>query len=244
LPTKVVIVSGGSRGLGQVIVTSLLDDGCAVATFSRRATPFVTDAKRDRGLAERFHYGEVDIADSAQVREFVRGTHARFGRIDALINNASIATAGVFPLMSDDRIDAMLSINLRGSLLLSRECVRLMLRGGSGSIINIASIIGERGFSGLAAYSATKAGQIAMTRALARELGERNIRVNAIAPGYLETEMSEPLTSDQRSQIVRRTPLGRLGQAEDVVPCVRFLLSSGATFITGQVISIDGGLTA
>ncbi len=135
----------------------------------------------------------------------------------------------------------MLDVNLRASLLLAKECSRSMLSQGSGNIINIASIIAERGFRGLSAYAATKAGMIGFTRSLARELGARNIRVNAIAPGYLETDMSNSLQEKQREQIVRRTPLGRLGKVEDVIPVIQFLLSPASQFITGQVITVDGG---
>jgi 3-oxoacyl-[acyl-carrier protein] reductase len=128
--------------------------------------------------------------------------------------------------------------------LFAKECSRLMLLGTGGSIVNISSIVAENGFSGLVAYSATKAALLGMTRALARELGPRNIRVNAVAPGYLETELSKSLSARQREQIVRRTPLGRLGKSEDVLPVVEFLLSTASRFITGQVLTVDGGAIA
>src|SRR5262249_28152188 len=151
--------------------------------------------------------------------------YQRFGRIDALVNNAGVAHDGVLATMPDEQIQQMLSVNLQAALLLSKECSRLMLLEQGGVIVNISSIIGEHGFSGLAAYAATKAGLLGMTRALARELGPRNIRVNAVAPGYLDTEMSHGLSEAQRAQIVRRTPLSRLGQVDDVVSVVDFLLS-------------------
>jgi 3-oxoacyl-[acyl-carrier protein] reductase len=165
------------------------------------------------------------------------------GPIQALVNNAGIARDGVLATMRPVDIDAVLDVNLRGTLHLTRLVARPMLTRGTGSILNISSIIGLRGYSGLAVYSATKGGLDAMTRALARELGPRNIRVNSIAPGYLETEMSSTLGAEQRDQIVRRTPLCRLGRPDDVVGAVLFLLSPASAFITGQTFVIDGGVT-
>lgn len=236
---RTVVLSGGSRGLGQAIAQGLLDDGWNVATFSRCVTPFV-QASQQR-FADRFHYESLDASVNDALRQFVADVHQRFGQVDALINNAAIAVDGVLALAREEDLERMLDINLKASLLLAKECSRLMLVRRQGIILNIASIIAERGFSGLVGYAATKAGMIGMTRSLARELGARNIRVNALAPGYLETEMSESLGQTQREQIVRRTPLGRLGRAEDVVPWVRFLLDPSSGFVTGQVITIDGG---
>lgn len=237
---RVILISGGSRGLGLALVRHFLSAGDQVATFSRSPSADIS-AIQSEPLADRFLYQSVDAADADALEQFVKTVHERFGRIDALINNAGIAHDGVLAMMPDQRIDQMLSVNLRSSLLLAKECSRLMLVQGGGAIVNISSIIGEHGFSGLAAYAATKAGMLGMTRALARELGPRKIRVNAVAPGYLETEMSQELNESQRNQIIRRTPLGRLGQVEDVVHAVDFLLSPAASFITGQTLTVDGG---
>jgi 3-oxoacyl-[acyl-carrier protein] reductase len=234
-----MIVSGGSRGLGQAICAALLADGHRVVTFSRSRSPFVDQAESE--FAGQFCYEAIDATDSAALVDFVRRTQRQFGRIDALINNAGIAVDGILALANEDDLDRMLAINLKAALILAKECSRYMLAQRGGVILNIASVIALRGFSGLVGYAATKAGMVGMTRSLARELGERNIRVNALAPGYLETEMSESLTPEQRARIVRRTPLGRLGQPSDVVPWVRFLLAADSGFVTGQVITIDGG---
>jgi 3-oxoacyl-[acyl-carrier protein] reductase len=236
---QTILISGGSRGLGQAICEALLSDGHCVATFSRSATAFTERAASE--YPDRFYYAQVDAADADSLHAFVQQTHHRFGRLDALINNAAVAIDGVLALARDADLELMLDINLKAALVLSKECSRLMLAQRRGVILNISSIIALRGFSGLVGYAATKAGLVGMTRALARELGGRNIRVNALAPGYLETEMSARLSDEQRSQIIRRTPMGRLGRAEDIVPWVRFLLSDEAGFVTGQVITVDGG---
>ena len=237
----VVIVSGGSRGLGAGIVRRLLDEGHRVAAFSRSQTDFTQGLSRDKDLAGRWHFETVDAADGAALLGFVRSVHARLGRIDALVNNAGVARDGVLALADEADMDLMLAVNVKAALVLAKECSRLMIEQGSGNIINIASIVAERGFSGLSVYAATKAALLGMTRSLARELGPKNIRVNAIAPGYLATEMSQGMTPRQQEQIIRRTPLSRLGSVDDVVPWVSFLLSDESRFVTGQVITIDGG---
>lgn len=237
----VVLISGGSRGLGLVMVTSLLDYGYSVATFSRRPGEAIDRLKDKYG--ERFSFFEGDMSDQVSLGSVVKRVEKDCGPIDALINNAGIATDGVLATMQPGQIEQVIAVNLTGTLLLTRLVVRQMVVRSRGSIINISSIIGLRGYAGLAAYSATKAGLDGMTRGLARELGPRNIRVNSIAPGYLETEMTHGLDDKQRNQIVRRTPLGRLGTPDDIVGSIRFLLSPESGFITGQVIAIDGGIT-
>ena len=237
----VVLVSGGSRGLGLAIVASLLEGGRQVATFSRRPGAEIEAlAARHPGRLQLF---AGDMADAATLEPVVSRVEKDFGPIDALINNAGIAIDGVLATMLPADVERLIAINLTGALLLTRLVARRMIVRSRGSIISISSIIGQRGYSGLAAYSATKAGLDGMTRALARELGPRGIRVNSIAPGYLETEMSQGLDDGQRQQIIRRTPLGRLGTPADVVGAVDFLLSPAAAFITGQVFTIDGGIT-
>ncbi len=239
---QVVLVSGGSRGLGAALVQGLLDDGYTVCTFSRSRSEQIDAWESD--LGERFWYQSCDTANGTAIREFVRDVHQRYQRIDGLVNNAAVARDGIFAVMSDRDIEMMLDVNLKGCMLLTREVVRCMLLRRSGSIVNISSIVGSTGFSGLAGYSVTKAGLFGLTRSLARELGGRDIRVNCVAPGYLETEMSEALSDQQRCQIERRTPLGRLGTPEDVIPVISFLLSPASRFITGQIITVDGGATA
>jgi 3-oxoacyl-[acyl-carrier protein] reductase len=235
-----VIVSGGSRGLGRALVEGLLGEKYRVSTFSRSATEF-TDSQAGN---PNFFFAATDVADKEKIAEFVASAESKFGISYGLVNCAGIAVDGVLATFPEGEIERVIEINLVGTLALTRQVVRRMLLSQEGgSIVNISSIIGVRGYSGLSAYAATKGGIDAMTRALARELGERRIRVNSVAPGYLETEMTHGLDARQREQIVRRTPLGRLGTPQDVVGTVKFLLSDQAEFITGQVLVVDGGIT-
>ena len=235
-----VVVSGGSRGVGRTLVEALLSRGHRVSTFSRSETAFVRDLKGEA----RFFHAQTDIADAGEVARFVAAAEARHGPPFGLVNCAGIAIDGVAAAMRPDQIDKLLTINLAGPLNLTRELVRRMLVNRiGGSIIMISSIIGLRGYSGLSSYAASKGGMDAAMRALARELGPRGIRVNSVAPGYLETEMTGKLDAAQRGQIIRRTPLGRLGTPEDVVGPTLFLLSEESRFMTGQILVVDGGIS-
>ena len=240
MSTLHVVVSGGTRGLGKALIRALLDADYAVSTFSREPGTSLDDWAASRPLM----VDRADMADTRSLDAFLRKAVERFGRPHGLINNAGIAADGVLATMRPDLIHKLLSVNLEGALLLSRAVIRQMLTGTSGgSIVNISSIIGLRGYNGLSAYAATKAGMDGMTRALARELGSRQIRVNSVSPGYLETEMTHGLDDDQRQQIIRRTPMNRLGRPEDVSGLVLFLLSPASAYVTGQTIAVDGGIT-
>jgi 3-oxoacyl-[acyl-carrier protein] reductase len=214
-----------------------------VSGGSRHKSPFIAKLARDRAARPHFHWAAVDGRAHGDLRDFVKATTERFGRIDVLINNAAIAAEGVLPTMRHEAIAAAVEVNLTAALVLAQAASRVMLRQGSGAIINISSVNAIRGHSGVAVYSATKAALDGLTRSLARELGPRNIRVNSVAPGYFESDMVKDLSDEQKARIARRTPLGRLARVEEVANAVFFLSSEQASFITGQTLVVDGGIT-
>jgi 3-oxoacyl-[acyl-carrier protein] reductase len=241
-----VIVTGGSRGLGAAMIRGLLSDGYRVSTCSRARSEAIDRFAADPEFGSRFFWAACQVGEPEQVDRFVRDAIAWAGEdgLYGVVNNAGVAQAGIlasFPNVESERI---LKINLLGAIQVARAASQhLMTRAKGGRIINISSIIGSRGYNGLAAYSASKAGMDGLTRALARELGRRQITVNSVCPGYVNTEMSSTLNIGQLAQIVKRTPLGRLASEEDVLGLVRFLLSDAAAMITGQIILVDGGVS-
>jgi 3-oxoacyl-[acyl-carrier protein] reductase len=239
----VALVSGGSRGLGAALVSGFLARGSAVAALSRSRSAFIEGTIAEREAQGDFWWEEVDALDGAALRGFVAGAVRRFGRIDMLVNNAAIAAEGVLPTMRHAEIAELIELNMTGAVLLTQACARVMLRQGSGSIVNISSVNAIRGHAGVAVYSATKAALDGLTRSLARELGPKNIRVNSVAPGYFQSEMVQSLGEDRLQRIARRTPLGRLARIEEVAEAVFFLASQKASFITGQILVVDGGMT-
>ena len=241
---RTVVVTGGSRGLGAGIVQAYLDAGDRVATCARSTTPQVEKWLGDPALAGRLLFREVDLSNREQTAAFVGDVLEAWDSIEVLVNNAGVARDGILGLTSDDDIDTVIDLNLKGTLHVTRLVSRRMLARGTGHIVNISSIVGLSGYRGLAVYSATKAALDGLTRALARELGSRGITVNSVAPGYLRTEMSHGLDEAQLGQIVRRTPAGRLGDPEDIARVVQFLTAPENDYLTGQVIVVDGGLTA
>ena len=239
----VVLVSGGSRGLGAELCRQFLAAGYRVATFSRTASPFVEQLAGEPGSDQRFLFRRVDLTDRAACVRLVGEIEERFGPIRVLINNAGIAKDGLLAELHPEYIDQVIATNLTGAIQLTRIVVQSMLRLDWGRIINISSITSSTAFRGLTVYGATKAALEAFGRTLARELGAQGITVNAIAPGYLRTDMSGVLDEDALTRLARRTPVGRLGEAAEVAPLALYLASRRADFITGQTLVIDGGLT-
>lgn len=240
---KVVLISGGSRGLGKALIEELLKQGYLVAAFSRRSSEFIEKIQKAPEWNGQFIWEEVDALDSKAVKELAKKLYKQYGKIDVLINNAGCSIEGILPLMQEDAVSKIIDLNVNATILLTRYVSKIMLKNGSGKIINISSIVGTRGFKGDSVYSASKAAIDGFTRSLARELGGKGIRVNSVAPGFMNTEMTANMSEEKKKQIIRRTPLGRLGSTEDMVGIVKFLISEESDFITGQTFVVDGGLT-
>lgn len=238
----VAIISGGSRGLGAALISGFLARGYRVATLSRSGSRFIETLCKKPG-AKAFLWEQIDARNPDALRAFVASVAGRFGRIDVLVNNAGAAREGILATMPVKDIAEILQTNLTAAICLAQACSRVMLRQASGCIINVSSINAIRGGTGIAVYSASKAGLDGLTRSLARELGPRNIRVNSVAPGYFDSDMVKGMTDADRSRIMRRTPLGRLAKVEDIANAIHFLASEQAAFVTGQTLTVDGGLT-
>lgn len=239
---KVAIVTGGSRGIGTAIVRRLVAEGASVAfTYNASAASaeaIVAELGEERCLAVR-----CDVGADEDVAALIEATLGRWGKIGILVNNAGITRDTLTLRMSRDDFEAVIRTNLTGAFLLSKGVMMPMMKERWGRIINIASVVGLIGNAGQANYVASKAGLIGMTKSMAREIASRNITVNAVAPGFIETDMTEALTEAQKTAITTQIPLGRIGSAGDVAAAVAFLASEDASYITGQVFAIDGGMT-
>ena len=243
------LITGASRGIGSVIARRLADAGAAVA-INYRSRGAEADAVVDSIRNSGGHAIPVpgDVSDEAAAEVVVKSAAEQLGRLDILVNNAGINRDRLLMRMSASDWDEVLSVNLRGTFLPTRFAVPLMVRQRYGRIVNISSVVGLSGNPGQANYAASKAGQIGFAKAVAREVASRNITVNAVAPGFIEFEdaggMTADLTDEQRQQILTRIPAGRFGSADDVAAAVVYLVSPGASYITGQTLTIDGGLIA
>jgi 3-oxoacyl-[acyl-carrier protein] reductase len=242
LDGKVALVTGGSRGIGAAISRELAKAGARVALNYRAGQEAADEiAGEIDGLAI-----PADVSNPEEVQALIERVEGELGDIDALVNNAGVTRDTLIDTliarMTDDDWQTVIDTNLRGTFNTSRAVSRKMLRRRAGSIVNLSSVVGLHGNPGQANYAASKAGIIGLTKALARELGSRGVRVNAIAPGYISTELTDVLPEEARGLIQQNTPLGRLGEPEDVAGAVRFLCSDEAAFITGEVLLVDGGL--
>ncbi|MGA9768628.1 MAG: 3-oxoacyl-[acyl-carrier-protein] reductase [Blastocatellia bacterium] len=237
------IITGGSRGIGRAIVKELAARGASVAfTFSRNqelADALVAEIQNAGGRARAF---QGDVADGKSAEEMVRAVKSEFGSVDYLVNNAGITRDKLIMMMSEEDWDSVIDTNLKGVFNVTKPAVSVMVRQRRGSILNIASISGVVGMAGQTNYSASKAGLIGFTKALAKEIARRNVTVNALALGLIETDMTGGLAEEYKQKMLEQIPLGRYGTVEEVAKVAAFLLSDDARYITGQVIQADGGL--
>jgi 3-oxoacyl-[acyl-carrier protein] reductase len=243
LDNKVAVVTGGAQGIGKAIAELLARRGANLVLADINVEKAqVTAQAIVASTGQRAIAVQTNVTDSASTQAMMDRTIEEFGRIDILVNNAGTTRDNLIMRMSDADWDLVLNINLKGAFNCSKAAVRPMMKQRSGRIINISSVSGLAGQAGQANYSSSKAGLIGLTKALAREVGSRGITVNAVAPGFVPTDLTNDLLAKMQDEAIKATPLGRLGSVEDVAYAVAFLVSDEASFITGQVLSVDGGL--
>jgi 3-oxoacyl-[acyl-carrier protein] reductase len=241
-----VLVTGGSRGIGLAIARRIAGAGYNVIALARRESEELREATRavvERGRGG-LHFKAFDLSDTDGIPDLARDLRDEFGAIYGLVNNAGIGTEGLLATMHNSDIAALIRLNVLSPIILTKHVVRHMMADGAGRIINISSIIASTGYNGLSVYGATKAAATGFTRSLAREVGKLGITVNAIAPGFVDTELTQGLSEDQRQRIAGRSALRRLPETDDIARMVEYLLGDGGRNITGSVLTIDAGNTA
>ena len=242
LTDKVAIVTGASRGIGEAIAKQLSSCGAKIILIARNSDQLVTVKETiisNGGIAESI---AGDVSNLNSISEIVTNTIDKWGRIDILVNNAGIARDNIIMRMKEDDWDSVMNINLKGCFNGIKSVARPMIKNKAGRIINITSVIGQIGNAGQSNYAASKAGIMGLTKSMAKELGSRNITVNAVAPGYITTDMTNELNDEVKEQLKSSIPLGRLGTPDDVANLVCFLASDEAGYITGQTFNVDGGM--
>lgn len=242
LANQVAVVTGAGRGIGRAIALRFAAEGADVACLSRTADNAEKVAAEVRALGRKAWAYAVDVADAKSVKEAADRILADPGRVDVLVNNAGITRDGLMMRLSDEDWDSVLDTNLKGAFLFTRAFSRAFLRQRSGRILNVSSVIGLMGNAGQCNYAASKAGLLGLTRSAARELASRGVTVNALAPGFIETDMTSGLSEELRGELLKKIPLNTLGQPEDIAQAALFLAGPGARYITGQVLTVDGGL--
>lgn len=244
LSNQIAVVTGAARGIGKAIALALAEQGATVVAADLNAEGLAAVAEEAVGkkLAGRIVAKTLNVTDAAAVEQFVDGVISEFRKIDILVNNAGITRDGLIMNMADDQFDIVIDVNLRSVFRLTRAVSRYMVRARYGRIVNIASVSGMMGNAGQANYAASKAGVIGLTKTVAKELGKRGITANAIAPGFIDTDMTKVLPDKLKEGIKQILPLQKLGQPEDVAAAAAFLASPASGYITGQVLPVDGGL--
>jgi len=242
LVNQITIVTGAGRGIGRAIALKFAAEGADVVCVSRTAENSEKVATEIRALGRKAWAYAVNVADAAAVETAARQILAECGRVDILVNNAGVTRDGLLMRMSGEDWDAVLDTNLKGAFLVTKAFNRAMLKQRAGCIINISSVVGLMGNAGQANYAASKAGLIGFTQSCAREFASRNVTVNAIAPGFIETDMTAALNEAARAELLKAIPLGRFGQCEDIAGAALFLAGPGGRYITGQVLTVDGGM--
>lgn len=243
---RTVLVTGGSRGLGLGIATKLAAEDYRVVAVARSpsdAFQAAADAASGAGRGT-LHFIAYDLADTDGIQGMLKGIRGEFGPLWGLVNNAGTSTEGLLSIMHNSQIEALVRLNTLSPIVITKYVSRQMMADGGGRIVNISSIIASTGFNGLSVYGATKASLVGFTRSLAREVGRVGITVNAVAPGFIDTDLTGSMSNDQRAQIARRNALRRLADVEDVANTVAFLLGDGGRNITGTVVTVDAGGTA
>ena len=241
-----VIVTGGSRGLGLGIARKLTETGYRAIAVARKQNSDLATAMQEAEVSYpgSFHFVPFDLAEIEGISDLVKTLRKNFGPIYGLVNNAAAAADGALAIMRNADVERLIRVNTLSPIVLTKYVVRHMMADGGGRIVNVSSIIGFTGYSGLSVYAATKASMIGFTRSLAREVGRRGVNVNAVAPGFLDTDMTRGLEGESREQVARRSALRRLADVDDVADAVEFLLGPKAKSITGTVLTVDAGSTA
>ena len=242
LENQIAVVTGAGRGIGRAIALKFAAEGADVVCVSRTQQNSEKVAVEVRALGRKAWAHAVDVSDSASVNAAAEKILAEAGRVDILVNNAGVTRDGLLMRMSDADWDTVLNTNLKGAFLFTKAFTRAFLKQRSGRIINLASVIGLIGNAGQANYAASKAGLIGFTQSMARELASRGITVNALAPGFIETDMTAALSAELKAELLKKIPLNTLGQPEDIAAAALFLASPAARYITGQVLTVDGGM--
>jgi 3-oxoacyl-[acyl-carrier protein] reductase len=239
-----VVVTGGSRGLGLAIARKLAGAGYGVIAVARKQSAELAAAMTETGRPDAIRFVPFDLGAIEEIPRFVAGLRKSFGPLHGLVNNAAQGTDGALSLMHNSKIEQLVRLNTLSPIVVTKYAVRAMMADGGGRIVNVASIVASTGYSGLSVYAATKASMVGFTRSLAREVGRMNVNVNAVAPGFLDTEMTEGLADEERKKVARRSALRRLPALDDVADAVEFLLGDKAASITGTVLTVDAGSTA